>query len=123
MKAIFINSEKKEVTEIEIGKDYQDIYPYVAPISKLFTVPVILSNEDSLYVDDEGLLHGPVEYGFQFTAPDDTVWILAGNGLLLGGDDEGNSVDVKYPIGHIRKMVEWMDANEMQDYQREVGFL
>jgi hypothetical protein len=101
MKAIFINAEKKSVEEIEIGDDWQLIAPQIGNGCRHFACATILENDDTIYVDDESLLHGEFKGYFKIGNSQP----FAGNGLIMGSDDEGKSVDVKSSIEEIRNAV------------------
>lgn len=100
-KAILIDTSAFEVSEVEIGQDStSDIY--AALKCELFDV-VTLPNGDGVYIDDEGLLNDPQ----RFFAIIGLTPILAGNGLIMGVDDEGASVDPKYDLNYIRDHIVW----------------
>ena len=89
-KALFIDATAQTITEIELGDDFREISKKIG--CDLFTVATELPNMDALYVDDEGLINGTENFFYHkklYTHP------LAGNGIILGTDDEGDSVDVK----------------------------
>ncbi len=52
MKAILINAKTKEVKEVEMGRDYKEIYTQLE--CELFTTGAYLDAADVIYVDDEG---------------------------------------------------------------------
>ena len=101
MKAIFINAEKKSVEEIEIGDDWQLIAPQIGNGCRHFACATILENDDTIYVDDESLLHGEFKGYFKIGNSQP----FAGNGLIMGSDYEGKSVDVKSSVEEIRNAV------------------
>ena len=91
MRAILIDPAKQTVTEVDYDGDYQSIYKLTDCTT--FTVPFVLENEDSLYVDDEGLW-GATHF-FRIEGYPDP---LAGRGLILGTDEDGKSVAAKSDI-------------------------
>jgi len=67
------------------GPDHlQQIYKLLG--CQLIT-PAALSDHDSIYCDDEGLIKGPV---YQFFGVRGYPQPLAGRGLVVGIDDDGN---------------------------------
>ena len=86
-KAYLINSEARRIDEVEVG-DYKDIQNKIG--CRIFTVAAYLNDNDALYVDDEGYLNSDVKKGFFYCQQ-----FFAGNGLLVGADEEGESADVK----------------------------
>ena len=92
-RAIKINVETKTIETIILGDDYKEIYPAIGNGCSCFAIPVEFPNGDSMYVDDESLLR-----------PDDIVggfimegWRvpIIGNAILLGCDEEGESISCK----------------------------
>lgn len=76
----------------------------------LFTV-LDLGGDQTLYLDDEGLL-----FAGRF------IWRLkgypnplAGRGLILGTDEEGDSIPTRLTVPEVRAMVEWTDLETSGD--------
>jgi len=107
MKAILINSKTKEVKEVEMGKDYREIYKQLE--CELFTIGAYLDKEDAIFVDDEGLMNG-TDVFFTFEGAHQP---FAGNGLIMGCDDEGESVDCKVDIDEVKNKVKFYDRYEL----------
>jgi hypothetical protein len=86
-KAILIDTTKFEVREVELEQDnIEQIYQHL----KASTFDCVgLANGDAVYVDDEGLLNGTDRF---FAVVGQTA-ILAGNALIMGTGDEGESID------------------------------
>ena len=102
---ILIDPDTRTITEVAVKGNYKVIYPLID--ASTFTVaPVILDDEyttDGIYVDDNGL----------FT-PDKRVWEsdlypepLVGKGLIMGTDDEGESITPNIDIETVRRSVRW----------------
>lgn len=104
MKALKINTGNKTIEEIEISS-WKDIAPAIGNGCELFAIPIIFENEDGIYVDDEGLFND-FQGGFMLK---DWEYPIVGNALLVGSDDDGNSVDVKTSVDDLEKMVIWVD--------------
>lgn len=107
MKAILINAKTKEVKEIEMGKDYKEIYTQLE--CELFTAGAYLDKEDVIYVDDEGLING-TDVFFTFEGAHQP---FAGNGLIMGTDDEGESTDCKINLTEVTKRVKFYNRYEL----------
>ena len=60
---------------------------------------------DSLYVDDEGLFVSEYKGAFYFN---NFPQMLFGNGLLMGSDDEGESVDVKSTLEDVINKIKYI---------------
>lgn len=102
MKAIFINAKARTVTQVNLGQDYKEIQQLLG--CRCFTI-VELENNNTLYVDDEGLLGNPRDF---FTI-DDYPQPIAGNGVILGDDGFGDSCDVNGTVEDIDRSVIFMD--------------
>lgn len=104
MKAILINTRKRTVSEIQVENAYPDINKAIG----CSTITVGTEWEeggkrDTLFVDDEGLLVSGnpcfrIEGGHQ---------PFAGCGVILGTNDEGESVDASLTVDEVRDMVVW----------------
>lgn len=111
MRAILINPENQTVTEIQISDDYREIYKALG--CETFTAPVVYNNEDVLYCDDEGLFV-PQKGG---VIMDDWAYPILGKMLVIGCDDEGNSVDAKSTIEFFTKKITWLNEKEAENYR------
>jgi hypothetical protein len=104
MRAILIDPVAKTVTEVEHTDDYRDIYKHLE--CDLFTV-VGIDEVDSVFIDDEGLLKdepGPFFALAGYPQP------LAGRGLILGCDEEGESIAARMSLDEARAMVSFPEA-------------
>lgn len=117
-KALKIDVEKQSVYEIILGDDYREIYPHLGNGCGIFTCPITFANGDTLYADDEGLLHLEMIGGF--IMPDWRCPIV-GNGVILGTDDEGDSVDYKSQIKDIEEKIQWLSKEQAQLYKKVMG--
>jgi len=93
MKAYLINPTTCTVSEIEYSGDFHEIYSWIG--AQYFDcVRFSASNEDVVYIDDEGLISGKDQHFF--TIGDDPR-PLAGKGLVLGTDPEGDTTEPETP--------------------------
>lgn len=86
MQALLIDPKARTITPVEYTGDYKEINAHIE--ADLFDVVRLYPNGDGAFVDDEGLLKDP-EY---FWAHRNYPQPLAGRGLLLGVDAEGESI-------------------------------
>lgn len=101
MKAVLIDSKNRTITDVEYSGDYKEIYRLIG--CSCFTVVRNLPDGDDVFVDDEGLLKLTGDTPF-FTIP----WYpspLAGSGLILSTDAEGDSTDAKHDAAFYRRHV------------------
>jgi len=73
-----------------------------------FTIVELNDNRDTMFVDDEGLLKLP-KYFFQWRGYDQP---LAGKGLILGTNDEGESISPVITLDRAKDNVVW--ANDLE---------
>ena len=90
MKAILIDVKTQEIKEVEYDNTLQNIYDLIDcrafDLVRLNEVDGIFN---SIFVDDEGLLKDNLYFEYSDSG---RVFQLAGSGLILGVDDEGNSI-------------------------------
>jgi len=107
MQAILINPFDKTIEEIEYSGDWKDISSLLE--CDIFTTAYFDDTTDSVFVDDEGLY---VEDQAFFTIGD-YPQPLAGRGLILGCNDEGDSVDCETTLEEAKAMVTFLGNNPM----------
>ena len=108
-KAIKINVETKKLEYITLGDDYKEIYPAIGNGCDTFCIPISFANEDSLYADDESLLReNDIKGGFIM---DDWHSPIVGNAIILGSNDDGESVDCLTKIEDIESQITFIDEN------------
>lgn len=100
MQAILIDPFKETIEYVDYSGDWQDIKGLLQ--CDLFAT-VYIDDCDTLYVDDEGLYQEPQRF-FQYRGYPQP---LAGRGLILGTDEEGDSTDCLLTVEQVRDMVSW----------------
>lgn len=101
MKAIKIDVANKKVSQVNIG-NYKEIYGQIGNGCNLFCCPVQWENNDVLYADDEALLKDELEGCFMMP---DFNYPIVGNAIILGTNEEGESVDVKTKISELQQKI------------------
>jgi len=107
MKAILIDSINKEVKEVEIGKGIDEMYKFLN--CEIFTIASYLPKNDAIFVDDEGLMNG-TDVFFTYEGAHQP---FAGNGLIMGSNSKGESVDCKIDLNEVKKKVDFYDRFEL----------
>ncbi len=109
-KAILIDAINKTVREVTLPNGLQSWYDAIG--CELVTVAFNLDDYNSLLVDDEGLLKQPTCF-FLYKG---YVQPLAGNGLIVGVDDEGNTVSTNATVDSIIDSVRFLDRAQVIEY-------
>lgn len=99
MIAYLIDPFERKVTEVEYSGQYQDIYKLID--AQTFDV-ARLRNGDSIFIDDEGLMKSN-----EFFMHRGYYNPLAGKGLVLGTDEEGDSVSPSCTLDQLIEDVEF----------------
>lgn len=106
MKAILIDVKERQVREVEIENDLDSIYQVMGV--DMIEVATYLPNRDCVYVDEEGLIKGPVEGFFDIGAHQP----FAGNGLVVGTRG-GSTVACKSTVDEILNLVSFPTLSEV----------
>lgn len=103
MRSILIDPFTRTVSEVEYSGKYEQIYELV----DCDTYDCVRINKygDAIFVDDEGLIK---EKEQKFFLHEDYPNPLAGKGLILGCDKEGESVEPHTTIGEVAAKVQWV---------------
>lgn len=119
MKAILIDPFNETVTEVEHTGNYKHIYELLShpehPVD-CFTA-VRLGNGDAIYVDDEGLLKDPKHFFVWKGYPQP----MAGKGLLLGSNDEGESISPETTLEYVKGRVSFRHDLRLHDFEHFEG--
>lgn len=112
MRAILIDAAARTITEIDIEKGADSgAHALERAIGcDIFQMAMNYPNGDVLYVDEEGLLK-PAPHWFRVRSGHQA---FAGNGVLLGSDNQGESVDVKTTLDDLRATVTFMSLHEIR---------
>lgn len=105
MKAILINVHDKTVTQIDIEGGLDSMYKSIGCGTIEAVHSYVFQGGDIMYVDEEGLLKDEPGPFFRIIG---FHQLLAGNGLVLGTDEEGDSCDAVTPLAVIMRAVEFL---------------
>ena len=117
-KAILINAKAKTVTQVEVGEGIQDIYKHL----ECHTFDVVnlgrgvgcYVDDESLlktaYIDDDGVKHNM--NGFSFAGMDTP---LMGNGLIMGSNDEGESIDSPISVEQVARVLTFVEYDKPEE--------
>lgn len=117
MKAILIDPREMDVKEIDVpleGGNYKALAQAIG--CDLITVATYLPNGDCVFVDDEGLLFSPEH----FFSIDGFPQPLAGCGLVMGSNDEGDSIAPTSTVEEITNAVLWPSITKaVEDFNQQ----
>ena len=109
MKAFLIDPYAMTVTEVQYGGDYNEIYKLTD--CDIFTCVTFNEHEDSIFIDDEGLINGKEQAFFRVVdTPRGPSYPLVGKGLVLGTNEEGESVEPKVTLEQLKKQIQFIPA-------------
>tara|TARA_Y100000004_G_scaffold194770_1_gene260166 strand:+ start:692 stop:1123 length:432 start_codon:yes stop_codon:yes gene_type:complete len=103
MRAILIDPFTQKIEVVDYSGDWKDISTLLG--CELFTT-VYIDDEDTLYIDDEGLYVENQRY-FKWKGYPQP---LAGRGLVLGCTPDGDTTDSSKTLEDIQGMVEWCSS-------------
>ena len=107
VETILVNAFEKKVEKVKLAS-FSDIYTNLK--CKTFCLALTFQSGIVLYVDDNGYLTEPKRF-FKLKSHEPMQW-LAGNGLFLGEDDEGNLLGCDWEIGEIEKDIVFMQCDD-----------
>ena len=111
MKALLINPFDMTITEVEYDGNYQSIYKLISPEGSEVRAfdAVRISAEDTIWVDDEGLLKQN-----NFFEHTDYPQPMAGLGLVLGTTEDGDSTSPTLTLDQLKDNISWATPFRMQ---------
>ena len=104
MKAFLIDPELRVIKEVEYDGDYREIYALTG--CKTFDVVGIPFGSDGIYVDDEGL-YADVMHKWEFNLHHQPPIQLVNKALVLGCDDEGDSIEPVISLDLLEHFITW----------------
>lgn len=124
MKTIVINPQNHTITEAEYNGDFHEI-------NKLLSFEdqeidcfdcVRIDESETIFVDDEGLINSNgARHGFFYVKGEYPV-MLAGKGVILATDEEGESIGTSLTVEQVKDMV-LFGAPEIDRIRERVSFM
>ena len=113
MKAILIDVKTQEIKEVEHDNTLQNIYDLID--CRAFDL-VRIDDVNSIFVDDEGILKDNLYFEYSGS---ENVFKLAGNGLILGVDDKGESISPTLNVEDVKGKVNFLpEGFKIEPYVR-----
>jgi len=127
MKAYLIDPKEQTITQVEHdASDYKNISRTIE--CDYFTTVILNEHDDTIYLDDEGLLHMGIKYQtrlipylpimwkrqvalkecatvYMFQIDNNENFCYAGKSLVLGTDEEGESCEPTITLDELKKRV------------------
>ena len=120
MRAILIDPKHKQIMQIDYNGDYKTIYEHLSfyPNAegmthkpRAFDIVRIPVGNDGIYVDDEGLYAPEGDkhwFTYRYNAHEMHQNIpLVNRGLVIGCDENGDSVDCDSTVDSIKSQITW----------------
>lgn len=104
MKAILIDAKNKEVKEVDIAGDLESWYETIG--CGMVECALYFDHYDSIMVDEEGLFNNECNEFFFVKGGHQP---FAGNGLVVGTDENGEACDTKISVDEVKSKVNFMD--------------
>jgi hypothetical protein len=123
MRAILIDPIERKVTEVDHDGNYKQIYKLIG--CQTFTAVYIGDppeeipsdpRRNAIFIDDEGLLNNPRYFFIWRGYPQP----LAGKGLILGANEEGDSCSTNWTVEQATAMVQYKELS-VQGFKTEEG--
>ena len=102
MKAYLINPIKEEISVVDYNGDFHQILKFID--AELFDAVYPFKNADTIYVDDMGLMK-PINHFFEVKCDNGNSQDLFGLGLVLGSNEEGESIDAQTTLKELKKRI------------------
>lgn len=106
MKTIVINPQDHTITEAEYNGDFKEIYKLLSFEDQdidCFDI-VRIDESETIFVDDEGLINSNgARHGFFYVKGECPV-MLAGKGVILATDQDGESIGTKLTVEQVKDM-------------------
>lgn len=102
MQAYLIDPIAERVSVVDYDGDYNSIYKLID--CSMFDLVNITHDGDAIFVDDEGLFKRR-QWFFEYLFPNGRSVTLAGRGLVLGVDHEGESVSPKIDLEELTSRI------------------
>jgi hypothetical protein len=116
MEAYFIDAKNKSVSVVDYDGNYKSISKIIG--CDIFTVVNINNDGDHIFIDDEGLIIEQDDQNYFWF--DGYPQMLAGNGLVLGTDREGDSIEPCQSIDWVRERVRFQDKETAPLYMPDL---
>ncbi len=118
MKAILIDSVNKIISELDLDPNKNMLLQWYKSLDvSMVEVAHYITNHDSILVDEEGLLK-PCDHFFIY---DGAHQPFAGNGLVVGVDKEGETVDCDITLDEVKQHVRFVSRDVVIDMISQIN--
>lgn len=104
--AYLIDPARRTIAAVDLPGGPQHLQDIYTKLQCNLITSVPLGPQDTVYCDDEGLLHGPV---YQFFGVRGVAQPIAGCGLVVGLDDDGNDTTPALSLEEVRERVYFIE--------------
>lgn len=103
IRAYLIDPFNETISEVTYSGDYREIYKLID--CQTFTCVEINDLGDTVFVDDEGLISGKYQDFFKLANYPNP---LAGRGLVIGCNEDGESVDPAMSLADLKRQTRFI---------------
>lgn len=129
MKVVFINAKDQLVEMANLDKGNHAIYDKIGYGCNLMELVSIEANNDGLFCDDEGVFEGhsvdgDQHFGFMWCVSKvkgtfQKYFLICGNALIIGCDENGASKDSNTSLKEVEKRVMFLSSKQIMDYKNK----
>jgi hypothetical protein len=113
MKALKIDVLNQTITEVELN-NAKELYGLIGNGCHTFCAPIEYNNGDTLFADDEALLHDELEGCFMFPK---WKYPIVGNAVIANTDYDGYICDVQTNREDLLKDILWGDKSKAEQHR------
>lgn len=124
MKTIVINPQNHTIMEAEYNGDWKQINSLLSyPDQKIDCFDIVrIDDSETIFVDDNGLINSNgARHGFFYVKGEYPV-MLAGKGVILATDEDGESIGTSLTVEQVKDMV-LFGAPEIDYISERVSFM
>ena len=118
LNGILIDPFLKKITNVKVKNDLKDFYRH---LDCNMVEVVSFGDVNDLWVDEEGLLKNDQRFFKVSDLPFGHDGVIAGRGLILGSNREGNTISCDLSIEDVLPRISWDFTHNGKVYNSETG--
>ena len=121
---ILIDPFLKKVNTVKVENDLKDFYRHIGcSMVEIVNLTQYIDNTyvQDIWVDEEGLLKRDQRFFKVSDFPFNNLGVIAGRGLILGSNREGNTISCDLSIEDVLPRISWDFTHNGKVYNSETG--